>query len=304
MDDLNVMWNSKDPAMFSEFYSRFNNNMELIKWMRSRPRAPIKIYESDGSEEICVLIPTASHNNVYSKTAKKIYKGFKIVFVESHGAYFNLAKSVNYGLSYILKKYKPDWIVLSNDDVYKIDKLEVLKKELAALDENKVDAAFRAVGKQHGELYGYFVRPNPLLSKIYALIQPDPERRRYLSLLEKFKINYLASNRLSGYGFLFDLVFRDKIKVYGESRFAAFSRKFVEGMRGKIFDETYINGFEDCDLCLRITHKYNYRFINFRLGCYNGKSLGVGTIRMLRDIANLTYFNYRIATDKDINGRQ
>ena len=221
MGELDNLLKSDDPAKILEFYNHFNSNTELIKWMKSRPRAPIKIYETEGSADICVVIPTANRNNAYSKGAKKVYKGLKIIFVESSGPYFNFSTSANSGIKYALKKYKPDWIILSNDDVYKIDNIEVLRKELAAFDRDKVDVLFRKNhGKEHDalygfSLYGYFVRPDPILFGIVARLQTDYTKRHYLLLFEKFKINYFAFGGLNNHNILSRIALKDKIESCG-----------------------------------------------------------------------------------------
>jgi len=77
-----------------------------------------------------------------------------------------------------------------------------------------------------------------------------------------------------------------------------------------MFDETFVNGGEDLDLSLSIKSRGNkIEFISYRIGDYLGSSLGKntpegirnlkGTPRRLRDIANMSYFNYKIESEEE-----
>ncbi|MHB1830561.1 MAG: hypothetical protein ACYCO0_04165, partial [Candidatus Micrarchaeaceae archaeon] len=70
---------------------------------------------------------------------------------------------------------------------------------------------------------------------------------------------------------------------------------FIRKNYGKIFDETFISGFEDFDLSLKLSlDKINYSILNFRIDSLGAGTLGKGKQRYCRDIANHIYFSYKV----------
>jgi hypothetical protein len=95
----------------------------LIRWMRNRPTAQIKIREVEGDSEVVVVIPTADSEGSFAKRAASLYKGLHVVLVESRGQFFNYARSVNAGLRRAVE-LSPRWVVVSNDDLLRADLLK------------------------------------------------------------------------------------------------------------------------------------------------------------------------------------
>lgn len=299
MTKREILYKSSNIEDLFRFYDSFNVSNEIVLWMKHRPKARIKFYISKGSEKVCVIIPTANHNSIYAKTAKKIYKGFTIIFIESNGPYFNFARSVNRGLEYALDKYKFNWIIISNDDIYKIDDISVLEKELDIANKGSADVLFREKTQTKEGNYVYVARINRILLMIIRLITKG-FNSRYCYNIEKFNLKFFVydkSNRLKF--FIFNIISKKKIKLYEEGAFWVISYNFVKKNNGVVFDETYINGFEDHDLSYTVNTKYKYDFIKFNLGFYNGKSLGTGKRRVLKNLVNLIYFNYKFCTRKN-----
>ncbi|MEM3860457.1 MAG: hypothetical protein QW478_13865, partial [Candidatus Micrarchaeaceae archaeon] len=126
---------SDNPNDILKFYDTFSNRDELIQWMKERPKGTAEIIEVEGDKEIIVVIPTADFYGKYAKECREnIFKGLHIVFVASgfpKDPYFNFAHTCNVGIKKAME-YNPKWIVYSNDDMFKIDDVSKLKKELKA----------------------------------------------------------------------------------------------------------------------------------------------------------------------------
>jgi len=177
MDYLNNLFMSNDPKDILRFYDYFDNRDQLIKWMMERPKGNYRIVEFNNDEnDIIVVILTMDVNGKFAKTCRdEIFKGLHIIFVESGvgNYYFNYAHNCNAGIKKAME-YNPKWIVLSNDDMYKIDDVEVLVKELSKLDNKYINIIFRkesnicythefpifkyygAIIRQMSDLYMYF----------------------------------------------------------------------------------------------------------------------------------------------------
>ena len=112
--------------------------------MKERPKGTAYIHEVEGNKVIVVVIPTADFNGKYARECREnIFKGLHLIFVESAGIpdpYFNYAHNCNIGISKAME-YNPKWVILSNDDMKKIDDVEVLVRSLKSL-EGAVDIVF------------------------------------------------------------------------------------------------------------------------------------------------------------------
>ena len=152
VDYRNNYFTSNDPDKIIEFYNGFENRDQLIQWMEERPRGVANIHEVDGGKEIIVVIPTADFNGKYARECREnIFKGLHIVFVESGEVpdpYFNYAHNCNVGIRKAME-YNPKWVIVSNDDMYKIDNISVLIHELSNLNEKSVISVFTKPSKYH-----------------------------------------------------------------------------------------------------------------------------------------------------------
>ena len=125
-----------------EFYNCFQNGEELIKWMKERPKGNCKIREIDGYKEIIIVIPTVDTDAKFARNCQEsIFKGLHIIFMESghNNFYFNFAHNCNLGLRKAME-CNPKWVVVSNNDMYKIDAVSVLIDNLKLLDNNSYTA--------------------------------------------------------------------------------------------------------------------------------------------------------------------
>ena len=152
IDYRNNYFTSEDSDKIIEFYNGFENREQLINWMRERPKGSSNIHEIEGENDIVVVITTADFNGKYAKDCREsIFKGLHIIFVESGGRgdfYFNYSHNCNVGIRKAME-YNPKWVVVSNDDVYKIDDISVLQKQLETVNNKKIDTVFTKPSNYH-----------------------------------------------------------------------------------------------------------------------------------------------------------
>jgi len=298
MDYLNNLFTSKNPNDILRFYDYFENRDQLIKWMRERPKGNYRIVEFNKDEnDIIVVIPTMDVNGKFAKTCREeIFKGLHIIFVESGvgNYYFNIAHNINAGIKKALE-YNPKWIILSADDMYKIDDVEVLKKELSKIDNYFVNQVFIKTSIYHS-IPAKFGKPRlirPIISAIYnrkkcknifdclriTLIENKIEK--------KFKVKYYFAP-------LNSIAIKNGYTLISFTDFGIFSAEYIKKNQGVLFDDTFINSQEDHDAILKFfIDKNNYKIIDYKIGDYIGSSLGIGIDRDLRDIAGYIYLNYK-----------
>ena len=290
LDELNRLFTSKNVEDVIKFYDHFDTAEQLIEWMKNRPSAPMKIYEVEGEKDIVVVIPTANHEGELAKNcANNIFKGQQIVFVESNGPFFNYARSCNYGLKYALK-YNPKWIVLSNDDVIKIDEISKLKLELSNVDGN-TDVVFINQSKYHS--FQTFIAHRNILLILMRAITSKPFKN-YNKLLDKFSIKYdtVSKFRLSHGKFALYTKIHSFLNI---GDFGIFSTDFVSSHK-PLFDEVFINDYEDLYLSLLIDLEKEIKKtqISFSIGDIIGGTIGRNRLRTARDLVSLSYFNKQI----------
>jgi hypothetical protein len=262
--------------------------------MRERPKGNYRIVEFNKDEnDIIVVIPTMDVNGKLAKTCRDdIFKGLHIIFVESGvgNYYFNYAHNCNAGIKKAME-YNPKWIILSNDDMYKIDDVEVLVKELSKLDPEKIDCVFTSKIVDRSR-FGSIGQPRIYTSILRRIIR-HKEWKIKEKIFKKYEIYlYFVSFKNK---FLTNLFYKNWVSFIITASFGIFSGNFIKKIGNNLFDETYINGIEDVDLSLIINYNYKLSFINYKIGDYIGMSLGnksVGKLlREIRNSANLIYFN-------------
>ncbi len=286
LDELNRLFTSKNVVDVIKFYDHFENTKQLIEWMRNRPSAPMKIYEVEGDKDIVIVIPTADHNGKLAQNCiNSMFNGQQIIFVESNGPFFNYARSCNFGLKYALK-YNPKWIILSNDDVIKVDHFSKLKNALSYIDCESTDVVYiKHPNSRSPPLW--IAKGNSLLKFIRLIL--GKKYRNYTHIANRFSIKYYIvgeARLLRGRGLLYKRLY--KFLNFGD--FGIFSNKFIS-LKSKFFDETYINGYEDIELSLEISSKYNTKtkFVDFILESIGGGTLGRDKSRNFREVAGLCY---------------
>ncbi len=287
VDYRNNYFTSDDPTKIIEFYDGFDNRNQLIKWMQERPKGIANIHEVDGDKDIIVVIPTADFNGKYAKECRdNIFKGLHMIFVQSAKApdlYFNYAHNCNVGIRKAME-YGPKWVIVSNDDMYKMDNIGKLINTLDKLDNRTVSAVFAHPSSYHSksEILGEV----NLFAHIYYL--RNKYSRTLSNLKKRFEIKIAtASNKA-----LLKIFFRRYITLRDFIDFGCYSATLVDEYDSKIYDETFINHFEDTELSLRLMlHRKNMFVSDFKIGSIEAGTLGGSFIRDLRGIASLTYFS-------------
>jgi len=299
MDYRNNLFISSSASAVLSFYDSFSDRAELINWMQERPKGNTTIFEIEGDKDIIVVIPTKDiEGDLAQKCKDDIFKGLHIVFVESafpKDTYFNYAHSCNIGIEKALK-YHPSWIVLSNDDMIKVDDVYVLREKLLAL-EKRYKVIFTKDNANFS--HNFTIRKLNMIGRLFLIFAFNLSRLIKLesllrfSLYQKFLIYrspfYSKPKRFTKGSILYKEI--ESYKVPGP--FIIFSYEFIQSMNGRIFDEAFINGFEDTWLALNLKRDgTGVGEIDYKIKPMGGMSLGKGYLRYLREIPSLTLYNY------------
>ncbi len=303
VDYRNSYFTSNNPDKIIEFYNGFKNRDDLIEWMKERPKGIANIYEVDGNREIVVVIPTADFNGGYARECKEnVFRGFHIVFVESGGRgdfYFNIAHNFNVGIRKAIE-YNPKWIVVSGDDVIKVDPLDKLINSLSKMDNSKVDSVFTFPASYHSAPM-ILCRPNILFKTAIKILRFFSSRVFYaekaFSQMRRFNNHILFPRYQDSPSILYKLmnfIFFNKYKnLVNILSFGIFSSDFVRRC-GELYDETYINEMEDTDLSVRLFDNGRIATIDFTIRERVGATMGHGILRTLRTVPGWSYFSYKM----------
>ena len=270
------------------FYSYFPNTEVLFEWMKKRPKGSCYFKDNGVESDIVVVIPTKNDKSRLAYNCRDIFKGAKILFVESgeRNPFFNYAHNCNEGLKKALD-YDPKWILLSNDDMLKIDDFSVLRSQLNKIDRTNTKIVYTNPSRYHSipVCFG----PQKFTRKI--LFSLTYGRRNQICLEKKYQINSFSSKD----NFLWKLFFQCNVRHISIAAFSIFNAQYLRDAGGVIFDETYINGGEDVDFSLK-SHlkKDSFAFVDYKIQDMMGTSLGRGYLRGIRDVANYAYLNYKI----------
>lgn len=303
-DYLNDQFNSDDPQKILEFYNNFESRDQLIKWMKERPKGVAHIREVEGDKDIIVVIPTADFGGKYATECREnIFNGLHIIFVDGGNErdfYFNYSHKCNIGIRKAME-YSPKWIVISNDDMYKIDDISTLKRELSKLDNAKTDLVFTHRSQYHS-VPARFSKPRMLREKIlllrYIKSQDLALVKSLLQLENKFHCRYFFSPRT---GFTF-LLYKHGYNLISFTDFYILSSQYISNLNHDVFDETFVNAQEDHDLVLRaFTSGARYAIIDYRIGDYVGSTMGTGITRSLREVAGIVYLDYKWRSAFDLH---
>ena len=227
VDYRNNYFTSDDPDKIIEFYNGFKNRDQLIQWMRERPKGVANIHEVEGEKDIIVVIPTADFYGKYAKECRdNIFKGLHMVFVESGEApdpYFNYAHNCNIGIMKAME-HNPKWIVISNDDMYKLDDIHKLVHNLS--EHRNADIVYVTKSHHHSHVSNiatptYFFKLYQKLSKI---------GRYYVSCSSRFMISYYPVDL----NIMRSLFFRNSLNYLEQQSFMIFSINFLKREGAKI----------------------------------------------------------------------
>ena len=212
-----------------------------------------------------------------------------IIFVESGGRgdfYFNYAHNCNVGIKRAMD-YNPKWVIVSNDDMYKIDSSQKLLKQILNFNQESYDTLYlNAPSKKESAVCNLSI-PNFLKLIVYHLI---PEFKTLKTLEYKFKVSLFDMNIEVWKKYFYK---RGYIHL-SIGQFGIFSSSFIIKNNIDIFNEVFINAGEDIELSLKL-FRGNYDFIDYRIGDKKDGTLGFNNLRKLRDVSGQSYLNYLIS---------
>jgi hypothetical protein len=287
---LNDLFVSKNADDLLKFYDSFNCSEKLLEWMKNRPQGQAIIKETDGDERYVVVIPTKDTESAFAVSSRDtVFKGLKIVFVESGpDPYFNIARNSNIGLRYALK-YNPEWIIDGQDDMLRVDDISVLTRQLSSIDPrntnvviplaSSIPSTFPAIGR------------STVLREEIMRIRGKPWRKR-ISIMKKFEIDLLAISNKIFYRPLYKPLLRFPANVV-----KMLSANFLRSCEGRVYDEIYINCFEDLDFFWRVAENGGCSFVDFKIATVpmGANSLGkYNIVRRLREICSNAYLNMKV----------
>ena len=307
VDYRNNYFTSNEPNKIIEFYKGFENKEQLIDWMVERPKGVPIINEVEGSNDIVVVIPTSDIDGKFARECKEnIFKGLHIIFVRSGGGsdfYFNFAHYVNSGIKKAME-YNLKWVVFSGDDMNKLDDVSVLEKEL----KNILNSDFSMLlANPHKK--GLYVSKDMAViqikgalklfrKKLHSWIELPKELPRYTKKINFHFTEYDPNSfkfHLRKFFLGYKLILFSNMNAFG-----ILSGEFLKNFKEGVFDETFINGFEDIDLSLKLELMDKFDYIKYNIAGYEGSTLGNKNdpvkfrSRHLRDIANYIYINYKL----------
>lgn len=289
VDYRNNYFTSDDLNKIIEFYNGFENRDQLIQWMKERPNGIANIHEVEGDKDIIVVIPTADFNGKYAKECRdNIFKGLHIIFVESGEVpdpYFNYAHNCNVGVRRAIE-HNPKWVVVSGDDMIKIDDVSKLKEELKNIDNNETKYVAITPSSYHSQTT--LIGKKTLLYNLFFFLQNGREGKTRVNLKDRFSVTLerIPNTVISR------LLVRNAIKITENGDFGIYSRELISTYHGNIFDEVFINAFEETELATRIYwDNFKWRRIGFSIGEYYGATLSTGLNRVLREITGQIYIS-------------
>ena len=246
IDYRNNYFISDNPDKIIQFYDGFNNREQLIAWMKDRPKGNCRIREIEGNKDIIVVIPTIDTDGKFAKNCiEDIYTGLHLIFVESgyNNFYFNYAYNCNIGIKKAMV-YNPKWIIISNDDMYKVDDIGILTTFLKEQNPDKESTVYGADNEKHSTnsaliFMGHIFRISSLFRDIgFTGIKYYNTIKKKQILLKKFDCKLITIRNKK----IFNMFLKPKDTFYVGQALYIFSRKFILKMHNTVF-VSYSNQF-------------------------------------------------------------
>lgn len=185
-------------------------------------------------------------------------------------------------------------IVVSNDDMVKIDTAKALQEQLLALDKEKCDVVFTEPSNCHS--VPMQISQHNILYFLYHIISNKNERQTAMMIHKKFGIRYLMAPIFG----TFSKVFRKGYQYLEIQDFGIYNPIWISEMGSSLYDDTFIISAEDSDLSLRVSiERVRTSTIKYKIGDLIESTLGTGVQRELRDIACIAYFNWKWSNQID-----
>jgi len=185
-------------------------------------------------------------------------------------------------------EYNPKWVVVSNDDMRKVESPEKLREELLKQNSDEIWILNAQGSGIHSKLVKVGTR------SLFALILLLSQNNRTILMIEK-SLRYKVGKILiaESYSLKHRFFTKKLFSVRNVASFFILSNLCIKTTKGNLFDETFINDYEDLDLALRYI-KNNQKEINYKIDDIGegGMTLGgIQSMRFARDIANRIYLS-------------
>lgn len=286
------LYTSKNPDEIFAFYEKYNTPEKLLEYSRKRPHNEPKVVEFSGDKSVIVVVPVIDSEGENAKNFRKIFEGFHIVMVVSgRDPLFQYAHNTNIGVEHAMR-HSPKWVIVANDDMYKIDEPATLKAELLKTNDKEVDFVYiNPEPEQHHCHYVHLVKIRPTLTLLRAT--QGAFRRKFNATLRKFNVDYV---------FLYGLFkphytpfMKNMKRLVATEDFFVLSGEFISKTfeKGHIYDEDFINGVEDAWLSMMLTHARS-KYVEFKIGSkISGSFGGLSESGDARGLLSRILFDYK-----------
>jgi hypothetical protein len=224
--------------------------------------------------------------------------------VESGGKgdfYFNYAHNCNVGIKKAME-YNPKWVVMSNDDMNKIDEPSILKENLRKLQLEKpgCDLVFAAPVFPYISESAMVVKPRITRKLVNTILNRKGSGIGFW-ILQRFNVKYMLKYNFS----LLDSLFYKPIYKYTcVISFGIFSTKFLLKSKSK-FGNFFPLGDDDQISIFAVASHSKICFSNYKIRPEIGKSMGTSINRYIRNImlARILIADYlEEVTKEDLDG--
>ncbi len=271
--ELELLYKGKTLEEVYRFYDSFKGVDGLMRFVKHRPTGNAKVYEYPGDKRVITVVPSQLHNNKFAKGFRQLFKGFHIVMVESGiDPYFKYARNVNIGVERALR-YSPKWIIVANDDLYRIDNPKRLRKKLLELDDQEIENVWiNPAPEQHHSHYVHLVKRR-WIYKVFKRLQSDFSAR-FQNTLDRFGADCVLL--YAPFRWYYHIFFK-KVKTFlCTEDFFILSGTYTAhryASKKKIYDEIFLNGAEDAWLSLELENVRS-SYIDFKIGSFIGGTHG------------------------------
>jgi hypothetical protein len=274
---LDELYNSSKLEDIKKFYESVDSVEELVEFSRRRPKAEVKFFKRnfDNEKNVIAVIPTADSGKFSDFFDGKIPE----VLVESNGPYFNYSHSLNLGVREALK-YNPEWVIICNDDLFEVDRVE---KMLGEINKNKGKDFLLAKPGYYNRVW-YHSIPTQLIErgsidyqtyKLTGLV--DSNLREMLRITDKFNVKRFVyavfPTHESMFRMWWRLIFLSSFRKPAFYNIGDFSIIRSETFKKVKFNELFINFYEDALFSYQLK-SFDGGFIDYRIGSFIGKTLG------------------------------
>ena len=129
------------------------------------------------------------------------------------------------GLRYALR-YDPKWVILANDDIYKIDEFEKLKRQLNKIS-HKYDIIFTKKPNIHHSMPMYIGNAT-FLTRLYHRLKGNFTKKQQ-DIFDRFSVDRFAiSDDMNVFkSFLYKFFYKRELKFYNSGDFVVLNPQFI-----------------------------------------------------------------------------